>query len=349
LSPFWQVLKNAGEPSRSSMLLIPLSRLPLSAPARQAQLRDYFCDKDAKATQTENGWELSLFWPEGAERHVDPNLEEGLVWWGDGVMRSTMAYARRRSGRILTSLYDTWTLHSWSEWAARAHPSDQENIVILHVDDHRDLAAPRLFFENDIFRDALSGAQVELTDPDAIRNAILSGALGMGSFLTLFLHRYRNAEVRHLCQPPKVTATIDHVIEPSFDSDTLIQPGALRPAIRLVPQPGKIIGPGHYRITPHTEDWLDNLGSGPILLHIDMDYFNNRYDGDTDWTEHPEPFNPSFEQAAMKIDEMCSALTGSSLGHRIADVVISYSPGFFPAEFWRDADLRLRGLLERAL
>jgi hypothetical protein len=331
------------------MLRIPLNRLPLSATARQAELRDYFCDKDAQANQTSEGWELSLAWPDGVERHVDPNLEQGLAWWGDGVTRSTMALARRRSGRILTSLYDTWTLHSWSEWMARCEPSAQDGIIILHVDDHRDLSAPRLFLEEDGFRDALTGAQVDLTDPDTVRDSIVSGALGMGSFLTPFLYCYPIAEVRHLCQPPKVTATTDYRIEPTFELDTLIQPGARRPAICLNPQPGKATGPGCYRVTTDPKDWLKDLGSGPVLLHVDMDYFNNRYDGDSDWVGHEQPFNPPFEQIAIKIDETCGALASAGLGSRIEDVVVSYSPGFFPAEFWRDADSRLRGLLWSAL
>jgi hypothetical protein len=331
------------------MLRIPLDRLPLSATARRAELRNYFCDKDAEATQTGDGWELNLAWPDGAERHVDPNLDQGLVWWGDGITRPTMALAQRRSGRILTSMYDTWTLHSWSEWSARNHPSNRESVIILHVDDHRDLAAPRLFQEEGTFRDALTGAEVDLTDPGTVRHAILSGAVGMGSFLTPFLHYYPNAEVRHLCQPPKVVVTTDHTIEPIFEFDTLIRPGARRPAMRLTPQPARTIGPGRYRMTPDPIEWLDGLGPGPVLLHIDMDYFNNRYDGDTDWTERPRPFDPPFDQVAVKIDEMCGALSAAGLGSRVADVVISYSPGFFPAEFWRDADLRLRGLLERAL
>jgi hypothetical protein len=328
------------------MLRVPLDRLPLSATERQAALRDYFCDKDALAIQTTDGWELSLAWPDGIERHVDPKLDQGLAWWGDGVTRPTMALAQKRSGRILTSLYDTWTLHSWSEWLARRESSFSEAIIILHVDDHRDLAAPRLFLdEGDEFRDAIIGKQIDLAKPDTVRDAILSGGLGMGSFMTPFLYRYPNSEVRHLCQPPKVVGTTDHRIQKTFEPDSLIRPGARRPAIRLDPQSGKNMGPGSYRMTPDPADWLVDLGEGPVLLHIDMDYFNNRYDGDSDWTGRERPFDPPFDQVASKIDEMCGAMTDKGLGPRIADVVISYSPGFFPAEFWRNADSRLRGLL----
>ncbi|MBI3438210.1 MAG: hypothetical protein HY054_06100, partial [Proteobacteria bacterium] len=125
-------------------MLVGRQALSESFLERHAALRDYFCDKDAEAKGVADGWELSLGWPGGVERHVDPRLDEGLAWWGDGVRREAMALARRREGKVLRSLYDSWTLHSWSEWLARqsAPPS---NLTILHVDDHEDLGSPRLF------------------------------------------------------------------------------------------------------------------------------------------------------------------------------------------------------------
>jgi hypothetical protein len=330
------------------MLQVPLDSLPSSITERRAVLRDYFCDKDAQARRTENGWELTLQWPGGNERHVDPRLRQGLDWWGDGVELSSMAIAQRRSGKILTSLYDTWTLHSWSEWVARRGWSAVENVTILHVDDHRDLAPPRLFAEENVFRDALTGEAVELIKPGTVRDAILSGAIGMGSFLTPFLHVVSMAEVRHLCQPPKTTATTDYRIYPGIKPDNLLRPGAPRPAVELRLQPNTT-GPGYYRITPDVNAWLDTMGNGPILLHIDMDYFNNRYDGDSDWPEHTGALNPPLETVLAKIDEVTNALLDSDAGPRIEDAVISYSPGFFPAEFWSAADARLRPRLEQLL
>lgn len=88
-------------------LTVPLDRLPASDAARHALLRDYFCDKDASASAGDGGWHLTLAWPGSPERHVDPRLQEGLSWWGDGVTLPTMFDARRRTGRILSVLYDT--------------------------------------------------------------------------------------------------------------------------------------------------------------------------------------------------------------------------------------------------
>src|SRR3546814_17637831 len=91
------------------MLRVPLDRLPVAPLERHAALRSYFCDKDAEALDDGSGWSLELSWPDGHERHVDPRLDEGLAWWGEGVTRSSMAMTSRRDGRILSALYDTWT------------------------------------------------------------------------------------------------------------------------------------------------------------------------------------------------------------------------------------------------
>lgn len=328
------------------MISIPHDRLPSTAGERHAALRTYFCDKDARAEPTADGWNLTLDWPDGHDRHVDPLLQQGLDWWGDAVEPGTMGMSRRRAGRILSALYDTWTLHSWSEWLASKPRSAVEEVVILHVDDHKDLAPPRIFTTAQGMRDALTGSPVELFEPDSVRNAICSGAVGMGSFLTPFLHAIPSAQVRQLCQPPKATRTLDHRIELTAEKDTLLEPEALRPAVRLVPHSGAM-GRGCYRITPHVGAWLDDLGSGPILLHIDMDYFNNRYDGDSDWPTRANAHDHALEVVLSKIDELTAALQLSGIGSRIDDVVVAYSPGFFPAELWAAAEARLRPGLEQ--
>src|SRR3546814_1831606 len=117
-------------------------------------------------------------------------------------------------------------------------------------------------------------------------------------------------------------------------------------AIELEPAPEEV-GSGRYRITADPHDWLDRAGSGPALLHIDMDYFCNRFDGDTDWRTRPHSLDANLDIILSKIDEMAAALRQTGIGRRIEDVVIAYSPGFFPAEFWGPADAQLRPTLER--
>lgn len=320
---------------------VPLDRLPRDAVERHGVLRTYFCDKDATATAEADAWHLALAWPGGIDRHIDPNLSQGLLWWGGGVEPATMALQSRREGRVLTALYDTWTLLSWSEWLERSTHHTESPLVVLHVDDHRDLGAPRIYQSTGgIWTDAITGLALEMNDASSVRRAIESGAIGMGSFLTPWLHHFTCIDVRHLCQPPKATRTDDFSVVPTTEADSLLQPGAERLAIRL--EPAEIRGTRSYRIATDAVEWVHDLGAGPILVHIDMDYFNNRYDGDSDWHRRSPAFDPPQEAIDAKIDELATALSAPSIAARIQDIVVAYSPGFFPAEFWQRANDQLK-------
>lgn len=333
-------------------LAVSPSCLPDDPALRHAVLRDYFCDKDATAVRTGSGWQLSMYWPGGEDRHVDGRLQEGLAWWGNGVSPHTMITATRRSGRILEALFDTWTLHSWSQWAKDRQETTSP--VILHVDDHRDLGCPRLFLQGDAFYDAMTGDECDIYRPESVYASILSGAVGMGSFMTPFLHRFPDSEIRHLCQYPKASAAADFSFSISTEPDTLLNPGVARPSVELSPLTGEVAwpgpGPGRLRVTPDLDDWLQGLESADsrsMLLHIDMDYFNNRYDGDSDWEQRNPRLDPDCSQVLERIDEFCGAITQADIGSRIEDVVVAYSPGFFPAELWEPASEKLRSGLAR--
>lgn len=321
------------------------SLLPQDPAQRHGFLRDYFCDKDALAVEDGQEVRLDLVWPSGADRHVDPVLDVGLSWWGRAVGLGSMWSARWRDGRIMTSLFDTWTLLSWSEWLARAPAGKTADVVILHVDDHRDLGSPRLLLREESLIDAITGLEVRLAEPDSIRHAIESGAIGMGSFMTPFVHEIPHVPVRHLCQPPKMVADINARLVVNRAGDTLLHPGAERLAISF--DSGTVDDGGTYVGTNDVRTWTRDIEGRPALVHIDMDYFNNRYDGDSEWQLRELRLDPELPQMLSKVDELVDALAASKA--RIEDVAIAYSPGFFPAEHWQPLDERLRAGLARIL
>lgn len=323
---------------------VPRSRLPQDPAHWHGFLRDYFCDKDAVVKQSGESIDLELHWPGAADRHVDPALDAGLRWWGRGVTLGSMWAARWREGSIMTSLYDQWTLLSWSEWLARKQGGGVERTVIMHVDDHRDLGSPRLHLINGKLVDATTHDVVALDEPATVVRAIESGAIGMGSFMTPFLWQYPGTEVRHLCQPPKMTAEVRRAYSLGLVADTLLDPAARRPAVDLVDAAG---GSGKYLGTHDTRSWSDGVEGLSALVHIDMDYFNNRYDGDSAWTERSPRLDPDLHAIYLKVDELVEALASSKAV--IEDVAIAYSPGFFPSEYWEPVDLRLRAGLARIL
>lgn len=318
--------------------------LPEDAHARHGRLRAYFCDKDAVATRADGGWRLDLDWPSDDRRHVDIKIRQHLAPW-QGIGLDGMATARRRSGRVLTSLYDTWALLALSEWAARASPAGDDCITILHLDDHRDLMSPRLAIETDGLVDLITGKKFDIRNPASVLSACNSGAVGMGSFLTPFLAAFPNCDVRQLCQPPKTEGTFDWSYRATTEQDDLLRPGVERPAIALDPARGT--GMGHYRTTNDLEAWLADISDGPILLHVDMDYFNNRYDGDSDWPDRMRLLDPPLHAVLAQIDKVTAAIERGGLIDRIEDAAVAFSPGFFPAELWLPAETRLREGLKR--
>ncbi|TWB87538.1 hypothetical protein FBZ93_12199 [Bradyrhizobium macuxiense] len=326
---------------------IPKDRLPGSTTARHGALRDYFCDKDADATLIGDNWEVSLYWPTSTDRHVDPRLLDGLAWWDSTVSPGTMAMSRRRDRYILTSLYDTWTLYSWAQWLNQNPRRPGQKLTLLHFDDHRDFGSPRLFATETGYVDAIAGKVVDIRQPNTILDAIDSGAIGMGSFFTLLFHTFDHLDVRHFCQPPKVRSTSKYEIERYHERDTLLDPTASRPAVKPVPRTGRD-GANIYLATNDPEVLLADIpADAPILVHIDMDYFNNRYDGDNAWLERAEALNPPAEEILQEIDRVGRILHDERVLNGISDVSVSFSPGFFPAEFWSAADARLRPLLEK--
>ena len=126
--------------------------------------------------------------------------------------------------------------------------------------------------------------------------------------------------------------------------DTLLDPDAERIAIELVED---ATGSKQYLGTSDAAKWSDDIEGRPALVHIDMDYFNNRYDGDSAWPQRDPRLDPDLPTMLSKVDDIVNALMASKA--IIEDVSIAYSPGFFPAEFWQPIDRHLRAGLARIL
>lgn len=324
------------------------SLLPKDPDQWHGFLRDYFCDKDAHAASllAVGMVNLELAWPADAQRHIDPALSKGLAWWARGVTLGSMWSSHWREGRIMTTLFDTWTLLSWSEWLKRVEPAVANDFVVLHVDDHRDLGSPRLIVRGELLFDAITGAAVNIQNPTSVRRAIESGAIGMGSFMTPLVHEFPNLQVRHLCQPPKVLKDAHYAMGATYGKDALLCPGEDRLHVNLAPL-AISDSTANYLATGDAKKWASGVDGRPALVHIDMDYFNNRYDGDSDWLQRAHVLDPALPTMQRKVDELIDALAQSKA--QIEDVVIAYSPGFFPAEYWEPLDHCLRRGLRRIL
>lgn len=328
---------------------LPLDLLPSNERERYAVLHGYFCDQRGKSWLEDEKWIVQTYWPNQAEYFVDDRIDEGLLWWDSTIAYEDIHKQIRVYPAYQISLNDSWTLYSWSKWLAKQNTIPDE-IIILHVDYHNDLMSPRIAKSDDGYIDILTGTYFDIANPESVENAILSGAIGVGSFMVPLLHKINKVHLRHLCDGPLLAKKAQiNSLKKEWENDTLIGLNSKRPKVTFERLDENKFSPEniHYKITNDTEEWISALPNVPILLHIDMDYFNCRYDGDSDWQHHLPRFDPAYQEIEKRIDSVCAALLKSEIKNRVVDIAIALSPGFYPAEFWKDSVARITQFFHR--
>ncbi|MGH9278975.1 MAG: hypothetical protein ACRD12_12830 [Acidimicrobiales bacterium] len=306
---------------------LPARSLPADASERDRLLAEYFAfERPATARGVNGAWEIEVLALAEPERWVDERLAEGLAWLGAPADLALMGDSVRQEDGFTLALNDAWGLWSAARWLQREGPADR--VVILHADDHRDLSYPRLALDAGGYVDLISATPVRLCEPGGVASAIRSGAVGMGSFLTPLVWETPQVELRHL----KVGAASASLgIQRLTEADRVLSPGAPRPAIALTtaPSPGS-----SYTVTCSPEEWVALDIGGPVIVHIDLDYLNNRYNADSHWQDRPGRHDPSGHEVLDLFEGLLDALAQPQLASRIVDIFVGISPGFFPAEHW---------------
>lgn len=325
-------------------LLVPHDCLPDDDALRAAWLRKLFPDHAVTSTRGRHGWSVSLCWPERPEHYVDPALADGLRWWACDAGVEDIPFAVRQEPGLQVSLSDAWTLHAWSGWLARLarEGATPPAALLLHVDEHDDLRSPHLWTNDGEWMDALTGQPVALLDPPSVAAAIRSGAIGISSFIVPLLHHLPGLAIRHLRPSRPAGPPARYRLRPAVLADPALGPRARRLAVRPEPDgPGSETLPS-YAVSSDPAAWLCDLPPGPVFLHIDLDGFNNRFDGDSAWALREARYDPPQALIEAGIDSVFAALAAHEAASRIVDVSVALSPGFFPAEHWASATERVR-------
>lgn len=335
--------------------------LPEAEDERNAFLKKYFCELPAHATADGKTWRINLVCPDHAEFYIDPQLSQGIEWWSQNFGKidvSEIPYALHRAKGWQLSLNDSWTIYSWSRWLKDASVAFDINdrITVLHLDDHDDLMTPRVLVEEqNQFRDLISGAEIDLCRPETVEAAVKTGAIGIGSFMAPLLHRFSRVEVRHLCSTEYRDARKGpHTVSPIGVEDELLSPGSTRPGLCLQKSgnSGDVMnsrGAHPYLVTDDLDVWLKEVPPGPVLLHIDMDYFNNRFNGDSDWVDEGPKYDPPLNQVLSRINSVFQSLEDTGIAKRVTDFAVALSPGFFPAELWSPSIAKIESHVNRLL
>lgn len=309
---------------------IPASRLPSSHDERTRFFRHWWPDKLAQIVEEhEEAVLVQLRWPQIQDLSKDPRLSEGLSAVFHESSLSEVAETRAEIEGIHVCLNDSWTLLEWSR-VISSRPVIRP--IIVHVDAHSDLMTPMISLENGIMTDLFTTQPVNVNIPNTIQNAILSGAIGIGSFISPFLHQVECESLIHICPSsyrPESRGWANLCQASIYDQPF---PDTARPGLErrdLCSQPCC----GHL-ITEIGSCKSVNLSNRDVLVHIDLDFFNNRINGDSHWFENNVRHDPEIDIMLSEVDALANRLRMCGLADPIS-LVVACSPEFCPAEYWR--------------
>lgn len=297
-----------------------------------------------------------------------------------------------RTERALLAFDDSWTAAGWSAWWSGARASNRAiDVVVLHADDHKDVTSPFLTPDGDAWIDLLTGRAMSLREPRSVADAVVSGAIGIGSFIAPWLHTWHRMELRHLRAggPPIERAALlpsyarvdesvgirrptitmrsagnalderdEHREQGEPDAVASLRSGTSSSrhvdstTVSPVVSSGASASVSSIAVADEsvyigTDDlaaWTADIpADAAVLLHIDLDYFNDRHGGG-----HPSPGrDPSEFESLIRVREICTALAARGLAARIEHTAICCSPGFCPSERWEALLWHLRDGLKR--
>lgn len=249
------------------------------------------------------------------------NLSSGLNWLK--LSNNEIYNFYHKSDKHIFSLNDSWMSFGWLEYIKN---NRNKKITVLHIDDHQDLLSPRIYIKNNHWFNAINKKKISRENLHNIKEAIQTGAIGIGSILCVLFNSNPNIEILHLKQNSidkyrqiKVKPTRKKFLDSEYnfiDVDFIDSNST------------------NYIVSSNISTLLKEIDKeSNILLHIDMDYFNNRYNGDSDWKKVSVPDHDESYQKKL-IDKIISSLEEVSLSGNIKHTGIAISPSFYPCKYW---------------
>lgn len=256
------------------------------------------------------------------------DISKGLDYLG--ISDEEVSEYCRINDNMALCLSENWLPYAFS-YLSEKDGCNNTSMNIIHVDDHSDLMSPFICFEKDKYYNMLSGDEIKFYDSESIKKAVRSGAITIGSMLTAITYTMCQTNIIHIkndAQPQEYAPVKDTIF------DKMLRGGCQRIVIN---KQYSCTEKNRYFIT---NDWND-LGNRinwelPSFLHIDMDYFNNRYNASTGWKECRERHDPNFAQQQYEMDKLIANIESIKQRTCIKYVLIGISPSFYPVEYWED-------------
>jgi hypothetical protein len=270
---------------------------------------------------------------------LDPFLKEGLARLHPSLLPDGAASYRTRTSRFDLCLEDSWSGYFVAEWLGGQTSVD--DVIFIHLDDHTDMMPSLLERRDNVLIDPADGQVFDVLSASDWEEGLASASVGIGSFVTALFYLPNRFHVRHInnyTTSDYQSYAVRHVSK-RYPETRGREFAAIRKS--RAPLAGAA---GSYRggRDPHTV--LSNLPRGRIVVHIDLDYLINDFNGNpraTAWQPAPH----AREQATRKLDTFFDALVGVSA--HVERWIVAASPGFCSACHWEWMLERIERGIER--
>lgn len=317
--------------------------LPHEEEARMAAVHDYFPDHLIEVDETSTHCHLSL---QRSNYDYCEDIGDGLSWLG--VNRDNVRDFYVSGPQSFFCLLESWMPYGWSMFLANNNYREN-NIAVIHLDDHTDMMSPKIGLYGAHWKDMLTRAAIDMCAPETMKQAVLSGAITLGSMMTPLLHHFDRVDVFHLAYG---RSSASMCINRITIADDLLDPGRRRMAVDISSGPvsAQRDASRYFRTQEIAEIAKAIHRTTDIFLHIDMDYFNNRYNGSDEWKDLPTRHDQPLDIQKQEMTRICESFVKAGLVERIRHVSIGISPSFYPSEFWEEAmTFLLHGLVASGL
>lgn len=270
---------------------------------------------------------VRLLGPDMSYHALDPHLAESLQDFSENLGIEEILSYRSRTSLFDLCLEDSWTGSFLADYLGRLD-SDQ-NLVLIHLDHHMDMMPTLLCRVGDRLVNPMTDSTFDSAKGKDWEDAIHSGCISIGNFITPLFYSGRRIHVRHLGDHITDDYRLQYVKQQGCCYDLI--PNREFAAISKEDE-GLDMNAGTYLGGRIAAEVLKSLPPGIVIVHIDLDYFVNDIGGNpgaTSSAPHPD----LISVACGKMNDFFEALP--SLAPTVDQWIIGTSPGFCSARHWR--------------
>jgi len=210
----------------------------------------------------------------------------------------------------------------------------QPPLWIVHVDDHTDLnpSMVKPLSSPGFLYDPFFGKAIDLADASSVVAAVQRGVVSKGNFLLSYLLAYPGCRTVHV---GRTEAEQQFLFSPGVEP--VVLGGRQLTRHSFIFEPVSRSSPWTLRQTAFLPTDLPiGAEEGGVWLDIDLDYFWNRYNGDSD-RRYVVAVPNERDDVERRVAHFLTELATVNWLARVSAISVAVSPGFFPSEYWADA------------